>query len=61
MSSCSLIDSHAMPGQRSQPTPDLVGSRTDASLGVTCHLHFCHNDEGLLRATAVTRGATDTE
>ena len=27
-----------------------------ASLAVTCHLHFWQNDQGLLRATAVTRG-----
>ena len=26
-----------------------------ACLAVTCHLHFWHNDRGLLRATAVTR------
>ena len=25
-------------------------------LAVTCHLHFWQNDQGLLRATAVTRG-----
>ena len=30
-------------------------------LAVTCHLHFWQNDWGLLRATAVTRGGTDTE
>ena len=27
-----------------------------AHLAVTCHLHFWQNDQGLLRATAVTRG-----
>ena len=27
-----------------------------ACLAVTCHLRFCQNDRGLLRATAVTRG-----
>ena len=27
-----------------------------ACLGVTCHLSFCQNDRGLLRATAVTGG-----
>ena len=27
-----------------------------ACLAVTCHLHFWQNDQGLLRATAVTRG-----
>ena len=32
-----------------------------ACLAVTCHLHFWQNDRGLLRATAVTRGGTDTE
>jgi len=31
------------------------------SLAVTCHLHFSQNDRDLLRATAVTRGGTDTE
>ena len=30
-------------------------------LAVTCHLHFWQDDRGLLRATAVTRGGTDTE
>ena len=28
---------------------------------VTCHLHVWQNDRGLLSATAVTRGGTDTE
>ena len=32
-----------------------------ACLAVTCHLHFWQNDRDLLRATAVTRGGTDTE
>ena len=32
-----------------------------ACLAVTCHLRFWQNDRGLLRATAVTRGWTDTE
>ena len=27
-----------------------------ACLAVTCHLHFWQNDQGLLHATAVTRG-----
>ena len=36
-------------------------SREYACLGVTCHLQFWQNDRGLLRATAVTRGGTDTE
>ena len=35
--------------------------RVHACLAVTCHLHFRQNDRDLLRATAVTRGATDTE
>ena len=30
-------------------------------LVVTCYLHFGQNDRDLLRATAVTRGGTDTE
>ena len=30
-------------------------------LGVTCHLHFWQNDQGLLHATVVTKGGTDTE
>ena len=30
------------------------------SLGVTCHLHFWQNDQGLLRATAVTWGVERT-
>ena len=33
-----------------------VGSRMYPCLSVTCHQHFWHNDRGLLRATAVTRG-----
>ena len=32
-----------------------------ACLAVTCHLRFWQNDRGLLHATAVTRGETDTE
>ena len=35
--------------------------RMHACLVVTCHLHFWQNDRDLLRATAVTRGGTDTE
>ena len=35
--------------------------KVNACLAVTCHLHFWRNDRGLLRATAVTRGGTDTE
>ena len=30
-------------------------------LAVACYLHFWQNDRDLLRATAVTRGGTDTE
>ena len=30
--------------------------KVHACLAVTCHLHFWQNDQGLLRATAVTRG-----
>ena len=30
--------------------------RVHACLAVTCHLHFWHNDRGLVRTTAVTRG-----
>ena len=33
-----------------------IGSRTYVCLGVTCHSHFWQNDQGLLRATAVSRG-----
>ena len=35
---------------------DFVGSRVYACVDVTCHLHFWQNDQGLLRAAAVTRG-----
>ena len=48
-----LIGSHAMPAQRhSQPTQTSLGQ----GCSVTCHLHFWQNDQGLLRATAVTQG-----
>ena len=41
-----------MPAQRhSQHTPTSLY----AYLGVTCHLHFWQNDQGLLHATAVTK------
>ena len=51
-----------MPGQRhSQPTPTSLESKVCACLGVTSHLHFWQNDRGLLHATAVTRGGTDTK
>ena len=36
-----------------------VGSRVYAYIGATCHLHLWQNDQGLLRATAVTRGCTE--
>ena len=36
---------------------DFVGSRSS----VICHVHFWHSCQFLLRATAVTRGGTDTE
>ena len=35
--------------------------RVYVCLAVACHLHFWQNDRDLLRATAVTRGGTDTE
>ena len=34
---------------------DFIGSRVYAYLGVSCHLHCWQNDQGLLRATVVTR------
>ena len=34
---------------------DFVGSKVHACLGVNCHMHFWQNDQGLLRANAVTR------
>ena len=42
-----------MPGQHSQPSLTSLG-QVCACSGVTCHLHFCQNDWGLLHATAVT-------
>ena len=39
---------------------DFVGSRVYACLGVTFHLHFWQNDQGLLRATTVTQGVERT-
>ena len=45
----------------SSDNSDFAGSRVYACLGVTCHLHFWQNGQGLLRATAVTRDGTDTE
>ena len=35
---------------------DFDRSRVYTCLGVNCHLHFWHNNRGLLRATTVTRG-----
>ena len=40
---------------------NFVGPRVYACLEVTCHLQFWQNDQGLLHATAVTQGWTDTE
>ena len=54
----SLLGSHTMPGQHSQPTPTLLGQ---GCLDVNCHLHFWQNDWGLLHATVVTWGGTDTK
>ena len=52
----SLIGSHTMPGQRhSQPTLT-CWVKVYAFLGVTCHLHFWQNDQGLLHTNVVTRG-----
>ena len=39
----------------------IIGSKMYACIGVTCHLHFWQNDRGLLHASAVTQGGTDTE
>ena len=35
---------------------DFAGSEVYACLGVTCHLHFWQNDQGLLHATVVAGG-----
>ena len=35
--------------------------RMHVCLTLTCHLHFWQNDQYCLRATAATRGGTDTE
>ena len=40
---------------------DFVGPRVYVCLGVTCHLHFWQNDQGLLRATAVTQGGPNAK
>ena len=40
---------------------NFVGSKVYVRLGVTCHLHFWKNDQGLLCATVVTQGETDDE
>ena len=55
VSSRFLIGSHTMPGLQHSHS-DFVGSRVYGYLGVVYHLHFWHHDQGLLRATAVTRG-----
>ena len=48
--------SHTMPGQlQSQLIRTSLGQRCMHIESVTCHLHFWQNDQGLLRATAVTR------
>ena len=48
-----------MPGQwNSQPTPTLMGQ---GCIGVTCHLHFWQNDQGLFCTTVITQSGTDTE
>ena len=39
-----------------QPCTMSLHAKPHACLAETCHLHFWHNDLGLLRATAVTRG-----
>ena len=46
-----------MPGQQhSQATLTSLGQGCMCVLGVTCQLHFCENDRGILLATEVTRG-----
>ena len=35
---------------------NFIGSRVYACLGVTCHLHFWQNDQGLSHATVITQG-----
>ena len=52
---CFPTGSHTMPGQQQSAHTDFVGSRVYACLGVTCHLHFWQNDQGLLCANVVTR------
>ena len=39
----SLIGSHTMPGQNSQPTPTSLGRMCLCVLGLTCHLHLWLN------------------
>ena len=52
----SLIGSHMLPGQHCQPTLTLSSQGClNACLGVTCYLHFWHNDWGPYR------GGMDTE
>ena len=55
MWACFLIGSHTMPGQQHSTLWLHFGQRW-MWLGVTCHLHFLQNDQGLLHATAVTWG-----
>ena len=47
-----------MPAQwHSQPTPALLAEGCMCVyVTITCHLHVCLNDQGLLHATAVTWG-----
>ena len=40
---------------------DFVGSRVYACLGVNSDVHFWQNHRGLLRATGITGGGTDTK
>ena len=61
VSTFSLIGSHGMPRQHSHPSLNsLSHARVYACLGVTCNL-FWQRDQGLLCATAVIQGGTDTE
>ena len=40
---------------------NFIGSGVHACLDVTCYLHYQQNDQGLLHATVVRRGETDTK
>ena len=57
----SLLGSHTNAWTAQSARSDFVGSRVYACLGIACYLHVWHTGRGLLRATAVTRGGTDTE